>query len=38
MTDRDTLLINPLVDPREIHLIVLTGMSGGGKTLRFALP
>jgi len=27
------LLINPLVDPREIHLIVLTGMSGGGKTV-----
>jgi UPF0042 nucleotide-binding protein len=24
---------NPLVDPHEIHLIVLTGMSGGGKTV-----
>lgn len=24
---------NPRVDPREIHLIVLTGMSGGGKTV-----
>ena len=23
----------PLVDPHEIHLIVLTGMSGGGKTV-----
>jgi UPF0042 nucleotide-binding protein len=26
-------LLNPQVDPREIHLIVLTGMSGGGKTV-----
>lgn len=25
--------INPQVDPHEIHLIVLTGMSGGGKTV-----
>lgn len=25
--------INPHVDPHEIHLIVLTGMSGGGKTV-----
>ncbi|MDE2309177.1 MAG: RNase adapter RapZ [Xanthomonadaceae bacterium] len=25
--------LDPLVDPREIHLIVLTGMSGGGKTV-----
>ncbi|NMW24173.1 RNase adaptor protein RapZ, partial [Rhodanobacter denitrificans] len=29
----DIPLLNPLVDPREIHLIVLTGMSGGGKTV-----
>ncbi len=29
----NTPLLNPLVDPREIHLIVLTGMSGGGKTV-----
>jgi UPF0042 nucleotide-binding protein len=33
MSDNDTPLINPLIDPREIHLIVLTGMSGGGKTV-----
>jgi UPF0042 nucleotide-binding protein len=26
-------LLNPQVDPQEIHLIVLTGMSGGGKTV-----
>ncbi|WEN14705.1 RNase adapter RapZ [Rhodanobacter sp. AS-Z3] len=26
-------LLNPQVDPNEIHLIVLTGMSGGGKTV-----
>ncbi|HEY8586304.1 MAG TPA: RNase adapter RapZ [Rhodanobacter sp.] len=32
MSDNSTLL-NPQVDPREIHLIVLTGMSGGGKTV-----
>ncbi|HVC16617.1 MAG TPA: RNase adapter RapZ [Rhodanobacter sp.] len=25
--------LDPLVDPREIHLIVLTGLSGGGKTV-----
>ncbi len=25
--------LNPHVDPNEIHLIVLTGMSGGGKTV-----
>ncbi|HUW54081.1 MAG TPA: RNase adapter RapZ [Rhodanobacter sp.] len=25
--------LGPLVDPREIHLIVLTGLSGGGKTV-----
>lgn len=33
MSDNDTTLINPLIDPSEIHLIVLTGMSGGGKTV-----
>ncbi len=33
MSDNETPLINPLIDPREIHLIVLTGMSGGGKTV-----
>ncbi|WP_426702353.1 RNase adapter RapZ [Rhodanobacter sp. Col0626] len=33
MSDNDTPLLNPLVDPAEIHLIVLTGMSGGGKTV-----
>ncbi len=33
MSDNDTSLINPLIDPREIHLIVLTGLSGGGKTV-----
>jgi len=29
----DHTLSHPLVDPHEIHLIVLTGMSGGGKTV-----
>ena len=33
MNEADTPLLNPLVDPHEIHLIVLTGMSGGGKTV-----
>ena len=33
MNETDAPLLNPLVDPREIHLIVLTGMSGGGKTV-----
>ncbi|MFC5435934.1 RNase adapter RapZ [Rhodanobacter umsongensis] len=33
MSDNSKSQINPLVDPREIHLIVLTGMSGGGKTV-----
>lgn len=33
MSDKESSLINPLIDPREIHLIVLTGMSGGGKTV-----
>jgi UPF0042 nucleotide-binding protein len=31
--NENTPLLNPLVDPHEIHLIVLTGMSGGGKTV-----
>ena len=33
MSNDNTPLLNPLVDPHEIHLIVLTGMSGGGKTV-----
>ena len=33
MNETPTSQLNPLVDPREIHLIVLTGMSGGGKTV-----
>ena len=33
MQDDDAPLLNPLLDPSEIHLIVLTGMSGGGKTV-----
>ncbi|EIL87781.1 glmZ(sRNA)-inactivating NTPase [Rhodanobacter fulvus Jip2] len=33
MNDENTPLLNPLVDPHEIHLIVLTGVSGGGKTV-----
>ena len=33
MNETNTPLLNPLVDPHEIHLIVLTGMSGGGKTV-----
>lgn len=33
MNENSTPLLNPLVDPSEIHLIVLTGMSGGGKTV-----
>ena len=33
MTDDGKPLITPLVDAREIHLIVLTGLSGGGKTV-----
>lgn len=31
--NENTPLLNPLVDPHEIHLIVLTGLSGGGKTV-----
>jgi UPF0042 nucleotide-binding protein len=33
MSKRKPSKLNPLVDPREIHLIVLTGLSGGGKTV-----
>jgi UPF0042 nucleotide-binding protein len=33
MIENNEPLLNPLVDPHEIHLIVLTGMSGGGKTV-----
>ncbi|OOG54424.1 RNase adapter RapZ [Rhodanobacter sp. C03] len=33
MNETDTPLLNSLDDPHEIHLIVLTGMSGGGKTV-----
>jgi RNase adapter protein RapZ len=33
MSDNSKPEINPPVDPHEIHLIVLTGMSGGGKTV-----
>ncbi len=33
MQDETTPLLNPLLDPGDIHLIVLTGMSGGGKTV-----
>ena len=33
MSNDNTPLLNPLVDPHEIQLIVLTGMSGGGKTV-----
>ena len=33
MQDVDAPLLNPLLDPGDIHLIVLTGMSGGGKTV-----
>jgi RNase adapter protein RapZ len=33
MNENNEPLLNPLVDPHEIHLIVLTGMSGGGKTV-----
>lgn len=33
MNEHDTPRPGPVVDPREIHLIVLTGLSGGGKTV-----
>ena len=33
MSYHEATPINPLIDPSEVHLIVLTGMSGGGKTV-----
>ena len=33
MNENNEPLLNSLDDPQEIHLIVLTGMSGGGKTV-----
>ncbi|MFZ0870808.1 MAG: RNase adapter RapZ [Rhodanobacter sp.] len=33
MNENNEPLLNPLDDPQDIHLIVLTGMSGGGKTV-----
>lgn len=33
MTERDSTLLHPHIDPNDIHLVVLTGMSGGGKTV-----
>ncbi|HEY8683921.1 MAG TPA: RNase adapter RapZ, partial [Rhodanobacter sp.] len=33
MNEHDTPVPDPLADPRAIHLVVLTGMSGGGKTV-----
>ena len=33
MSENGKPQINPTADPHEIHLIVLTGMSGGGKTV-----
>ena len=33
MNENNEPLLNPLDDPHETHLIVLTGMSGGGKTV-----
>ncbi|TAL87015.1 MAG: RNase adapter RapZ [Rhodanobacter sp.] len=33
MNDNDKPLLDPWIDPQDIHLIVLTGMSGGGKTV-----
>jgi UPF0042 nucleotide-binding protein len=33
MKDNDEPLLDPRIDPQDIHLIVLTGMSGGGKTV-----
>ncbi len=33
MSEHKTSQLNPLVDPRDIHLIVLSGLSGGGKTV-----
>ena len=33
MSENSAALLHPPLDPQEIHLIVLTGMSGGGKTV-----
>ncbi len=33
MNENSAALLNPPLDPQEIHLIVLTGLSGGGKTV-----
>lgn len=33
MSHSDTPIIAPLTDPEATHLVVLTGMSGGGKTV-----
>ena len=33
MNEQNPVILDPQVDPREIHLIVLTGLSGGGKTV-----
>jgi UPF0042 nucleotide-binding protein len=33
MNEQNPTILDPRVDPREIHLIVLTGLSGGGKTV-----
>ncbi len=33
MNEQTPTVLDPQVDPREIHLIVLTGLSGGGKTV-----
>lgn len=33
MNEQNPTILDPQVDPREIHLIVLTGLSGGGKTV-----
>ena len=33
MNEQNPAILDPQVDPREIHLIVLTGLSGGGKTV-----
>ncbi|MFC5524694.1 RNase adapter RapZ [Rhodanobacter ginsengisoli] len=33
MSEHKTSQLDPRVDPRDIHLIVLSGLSGGGKTV-----
>ncbi len=33
MNDNDEPLLDPRINPQDIHLLVLTGMSGGGKTV-----